>query len=91
MRRNLDLTHGLLFAERAALALTPHMGRAEAHALVKRASEQAAREGGGLRGVLEADPTACAALAGRFDEIFDPAPTLAAVPELIRRMIGRDA
>ena len=91
MRRNLDLTHGLLFAERAALALTPHLGRAEAHALVKRASEQTAREGGGLRCVLEADPTACAALAGRFDEIFDPAPTLAAVPELIRRMFGRDA
>ena len=90
MRRNLDLTRGLPFAEAAALALTPSLGRTRAHALVKAASERALREGVGLRSVLEQDEVAAGALKGRFDDLFDPSRTLAAVPELIRRLTRKD-
>ena len=91
MRRNLNLTQGLPFAESAALALTPLLGRSEAHALVKTASARAVSKAISLRQALEADPVAGEALKGRFDEVFDPAQTLKAVPELIRRLTGRDA
>ncbi|MFN3536279.1 MAG: lyase family protein, partial [Brevundimonas sp.] len=86
MRRNLDLTRGLPFAEAAALALTPSLGRTRAHALVKAVSERALREGVGLRSVLEQDAVAAKVLKDRLDELFDPSRTLAAVPELIRRL-----
>lgn len=90
MRRNLALTQGLPFAESAALTLTPLLGRSEAHALVKTASARAASQAISLRLALEADPVAGEALKGRFDEVFDPARTLKAVPELIRRLTRSD-
>lgn len=40
MRANLELTHGLIFADRAAARLIPLLGRAEAHAAVERAAEE---------------------------------------------------
>lgn len=89
MRRNLELTQGLLYAETAAQALTPLLGRAEAHALVKAASLRVRDEVIGLRQALEADPVASQALEGQFDAVFDPSRTLEAVPELIRRLTAR--
>jgi 3-carboxy-cis,cis-muconate cycloisomerase len=41
MRRNLDLTGGLLLAERVTTALAPSLGRLDAHELVQRASAEA--------------------------------------------------
>lgn len=44
MQRNIDATHGLMLSEAVSLALSPHIGRAEAKRLVKSAGLQALRE-----------------------------------------------
>ena len=56
MRRNLGLTRGLLLAESVRVALTPHMGREEAHGCVARACEEVTRKGRDLEDVLREDP-----------------------------------
>jgi 3-carboxy-cis,cis-muconate cycloisomerase len=56
MRRNLDLTQGLLFADAAASACARHRGGAAAHALVERAAGEVRTSGRDLRSVLEASP-----------------------------------
>lgn len=43
MARNLDATNGLILAEAYALALGARIGRLEAHELIERASQEAAR------------------------------------------------
>ena len=56
MRRNLDLTQGLIFADAAAARLAKDLGGQTAHALVERAAA-AVRDGAGdLRSVLAAWP-----------------------------------
>jgi 3-carboxy-cis,cis-muconate cycloisomerase len=52
MRRNLDVTGGLLFADAAAARLGPVLGREEAHALVERAADEVRRTGEPLPQVL---------------------------------------
>ena len=44
MRRNLDLTHGLIVAEAVMMGLAPHLGRGEAHHVVKHACDIALAE-----------------------------------------------
>ena len=44
MRRNLDLTHGLIVAEAVMMGLAPHLGRGEAHHVVKHACDVALAE-----------------------------------------------
>jgi 3-carboxy-cis,cis-muconate cycloisomerase len=44
MQRNIDATHGLMLSEAISLALTPHLGKAEAKRLVKLAGMQALRD-----------------------------------------------
>jgi 3-carboxy-cis,cis-muconate cycloisomerase len=58
MRRNLDLTHGLLFADTAAAAFAGRCGGAQAHALVERAAGEVRTTGRDLRSVLAAMPEA---------------------------------
>jgi 3-carboxy-cis,cis-muconate cycloisomerase len=45
MRRNLDATGGLIVAEAVMMGLAPHLGRAEAHHVVRHASDTALAEG----------------------------------------------
>ena len=45
MRRNLDLTGGLIVAEAVMMGLAPHLGRGEAHHVVKHACDVALAEG----------------------------------------------
>ena len=44
MRRNLDLTGGLIVAEAVMMGLAPHLGRDEAHHVVKHACDIALAE-----------------------------------------------
>jgi 3-carboxy-cis,cis-muconate cycloisomerase len=70
MRRNLDATNGLLFADAAAARLGAVLGREAAHALVEHAADEVRRTGTSLRTVLERAPAARAAgvdLAAAFD------------------------
>ena len=55
MRANLDMTGGLLFADAAAAALAPKLGRDAAHALVAAASATVRDTGTLLRDVLAED------------------------------------
>lgn len=54
MAINLELTNGLLFADAAAVCLTPNLGREAAHALVEHAAGMVRATGRPLRAVLEA-------------------------------------
>jgi 3-carboxy-cis,cis-muconate cycloisomerase len=56
MRRNLDVTQGLLFSDAAASALAARYGRGEAHHLIEAAAGKARDEGKHLRDILLADP-----------------------------------
>jgi 3-carboxy-cis,cis-muconate cycloisomerase len=56
MRKNLDLTNGLVLAEAVTMALAPRMGKADAHARVEEASRRAASDGVSLADALAADP-----------------------------------
>ena len=55
LRANLELTGGLVMAESVATALTPALGRPEAHAAVERASRRAVEEQRSLGDVLVAE------------------------------------
>jgi 3-carboxy-cis,cis-muconate cycloisomerase len=55
MRRNLDITRGMISAEAVMMALAPHVGREEAHHLVAAACERALASDRHLREVLQAD------------------------------------
>ncbi len=85
MRANLDASNGLILAEAASFALSQHMPRAEAQALVKRACQEVAKTGRPLMEIL-ADwtdvPVDWAAVA-------DPANYLGSANALIDRILAR--
>jgi 3-carboxy-cis,cis-muconate cycloisomerase len=56
MRRNLDVTRGLLFSDAVASALAARHGRGEAHHLVEAAAGKVRDEGRHLRDILLAEP-----------------------------------
>lgn len=73
MRRNIDLTHGLILAEAVTMALGGSMGRMAAHDIVGAASRRAAAERRPLRAVLEEDGRVTGVLDGvALDRLFDP-------------------
>jgi len=80
MRANLDLTRGAVLAERAALRLTPELGRAGARQLVEEATARAAKQATSLRDELAAS---CPLDARELDELFDPAGYLGATPSFV--------
>ncbi|MGH8447047.1 MAG: 3-carboxy-cis,cis-muconate cycloisomerase [Solimonas sp.] len=72
MRSNLEATHGLLYAERVAMALAGTLGKQAAHQLVEQAAQRAIAERRSLREVLAEDAAVGrmldpAALAALFD------------------------
>jgi 3-carboxy-cis,cis-muconate cycloisomerase len=56
MRQNLEVTHGLIYAEAVAMALGKHLGKSAAHELVEAASRKAVADRKHLREVLASDP-----------------------------------
>lgn len=99
MRANIDLIHGLLFADAAAGRLGARLGRETAHRLVEHAAEQVRATGASLAEVLAQNLTsrdAGADLAGAFDLVpavaaaarwVDPSITHA---EVIRARLASD-
>ncbi|MDH4652312.1 3-carboxy-cis,cis-muconate cycloisomerase [Pseudomonas sp. JS3066] len=74
MRRNLDLTQGLVLAEAVSIALAQRIGRDAAHHLVEQCCRQAVKEGAHLRAVLGANAEISAQLsAAELDRLLDPA------------------
>jgi 3-carboxy-cis,cis-muconate cycloisomerase len=90
MRRNLDITGGLIVAEAVMMALAPHTGRGAAHDLVYAACRSALGAGTPLIDQLRLMPEVTA----HFDEaglqrLVDPAGYLGTAREMVDRMIGR--
>jgi adenylosuccinate lyase len=74
MRRNLDLSGGLILAEALMLALGTHIGRQEAHDVIYEAAQAAATTGTPFRQLLTADGRVTRHLdAGQISRLLDPA------------------
>lgn len=88
MRRNLDLTHGLVMAERVSLALAAKLGRGEAHHLLEEASRLCVASGRHLREVLADHQAVAGALEpAELDALFDPATYRGASDAIIDRIL----
>ena len=90
MRRNLDLTGGLIVAEAVMMALAPHTGRGAAHDLVYACCRQAIEKGTPLLDQLRASPE----ITKHFDDaalcrLVDPAGYLGTAPAMVDRITGR--
>ena len=89
MAGNLELTHGLLFAEAAQMALGRAMGRQAAHDLVQAACQRAQTEKRHLRAVLADDPIAARHLGKEdLDRLFDPRQYLGVSEQFIDRVLA---
>jgi 3-carboxy-cis,cis-muconate cycloisomerase len=88
MRHNLDLTHGLIVSEAVMMGLAPHLGRGEAHNVVKHACDTALAETIPLVDALMREP----AVANRLDRaaierLTDPANYLGSSDAFINRVL----
>jgi 3-carboxy-cis,cis-muconate cycloisomerase len=89
MRRNLDLTGGLIAAEAVMMALARHTGRGAAHNLVYAACRTALDNGTTLLAELERLPDVTRYLnAQRLVELTDPVNYLGSTPAMIDRALG---
>ena len=90
MRRNLDLTGGLIVAEAVMMALAAHTGRGVAHDLVYGACRSALDKGTTLLVELERLPEVTQHLDGaRLAELTDPVNYLGSAPAIIDRVLGQ--
>jgi 3-carboxy-cis,cis-muconate cycloisomerase len=72
MRDNLDVTHGLIFAEAVTMALGEKIGRVHAHEVVEAACIRARLEKQNLKNILLHDQTVGASLSPHdLDRLFD--------------------
>ena len=88
MRRNLELTGGLIVAEAVMMALAEHTGRQAAHHIVAHASRAALERGTPLLVQLEADPQVMQHLDGkRLRQLTDPVNYLGSTQAMVDRML----
>jgi 3-carboxy-cis,cis-muconate cycloisomerase len=88
MRRNLDATQGLIFAEGVTMAMGKYIGKSAAHALVEVASRQARASGKHLREVLAQDRAVTERLSSaELDYLFAPENYLGVAEELVDRVV----
>ena len=74
MRANLELTHGLIYAEAVSLALSEKLNRASAHKLVEASCRRAQSENRHLRDILSTDSEVTAILTKEnIASLFEPA------------------
>lgn len=89
MRRNLDMTSGLIVAEAVMMGLAPHLGRNEAHDLVYEACRAVNEKGGRLADALAAMPEVSSRLDRKsIDRLTDPVNYLGAAPEMVDRVLA---
>jgi 3-carboxy-cis,cis-muconate cycloisomerase len=89
MRRNLDLTGGLIVAEAVMMALAPHTGRQAAHDIVYGACRSALEKGTTLLAELESQAEVTRHLdAKRLAGLVDPASYLGSTQAMIDRALA---
>jgi 3-carboxy-cis,cis-muconate cycloisomerase len=90
MRRNLDITGGLIVAEAVMMALAQYTGRQEAHDLVYGACRAALEKGSTLRQELEGLPEVTRHLdARRLADLTEPVNYLGSAPAMVDRVLSR--
>jgi 3-carboxy-cis,cis-muconate cycloisomerase len=85
MRQNLELTNGLIMAERVTFALAPSLGKSRAKAFMEVACKQATAEKRHLRQVLREAPETAAL---DLEALFDPTTYLGASDVFIDRILA---
>ncbi len=89
MRRNLDLTGGLIVAEAVMMGLAPHIGRGEAHHVVKHACDAALAEAIPLADALAREPVVAARLdRAAIERLTDPAHYLGSSDGFVDRVLA---
>jgi 3-carboxy-cis,cis-muconate cycloisomerase len=89
MRRNLDLTGGLIVAEAVMMALAQHTGRQAAHDIVYGACRTALDQGSTLLAELRMRPEVTQHLTSeRLAELTDPVNYLGSAPAMIDRALA---
>ncbi len=89
MRRNLDLTGGLIMAEALTMALAPALGRPEAYRIVQRLSDRAVQTRTNLKEQAASDEQVRGALApDTLQRVFDVSAYLGSTDELIDRALA---
>jgi 3-carboxy-cis,cis-muconate cycloisomerase len=92
MRKNLDMTHGLIVAEAVMMGLAPHMGRNEAHDVVYDACRVVAEKGGSLADALAKVPEVTRHLDRKaLQKLTDPSNYLGAAREMVDRVVAKRA
>jgi 3-carboxy-cis,cis-muconate cycloisomerase len=89
MRRNLDLTGGLVMAERVAFAAAERVGLGQAQTLVAAAAARAGAEGVAFRQAL-ADTEGLGLRLDEIDAALDPATGLESATALVDRILDRE-
>ena len=91
MRRNLDLTGGLIVAEAVMMALAEHTGRQDAHDIVYAACRTALDKGSTLLEELARLPEVTRHLdKKRLAELTDPVNYLGSAPAMVDRALSQD-
>jgi 3-carboxy-cis,cis-muconate cycloisomerase len=92
MRRNLDITRGMISAEAVMMALAPHVGREQAHHLVAAACQRALAHDRHLLDELQGDATVTAHLPSqRVAELLDPRNYTGLAAAFVDRVLARDS
>jgi len=90
MRKNLDMTHGLIVSEAVMMGLAPFLGRNEAHDIVYDACRAVAEKGGRLADALAAVPEVSKHLDRHaLEKLTDPLNYLGAAQEMVDRVVGK--
>jgi len=88
MRKNLNLTQGLIVAEAVMMGLAPHLGRQNAHDKVYEACREALGQGRSLFDILAADPAIRVALSeDRLRALCDPANYLGSAAAMVDQVV----
>jgi 3-carboxy-cis,cis-muconate cycloisomerase len=92
MRKNLDLTRGLIASEAVMMGLGPALGRQRAHDLVYDLCRRAIATGGSFLGVLAGEETIASHLGpDELAKLADPANYLGLSGEMVDRVLSRMA
>jgi 3-carboxy-cis,cis-muconate cycloisomerase len=92
MRKNLDMSNGLIVAEAVMMGLARELGRNEAHDIVYAACRTVNEKGGTLASVLNSMPEVSSRLDSKLiEQLTEPANYLGAAPQMVDRVLARSA
>jgi adenylosuccinate lyase len=91
MKRNLNQLNGLIYSGEVLLALTGKgISREDAYRLVQKNAMPVWEGKGDFRALLESDPEVSKLITkAEIEKCFDPAPQLAHVDEIFKRVFGK--